>query len=181
MWWMQTRFDDLHWYCVVFLFDGRRTSVVGSSCMVARGRSRSKNMGDRRNMDNDWQGFGFRTDTSMRHAFENSDGQNRMDAGCGRDHRFLVMDKMNARSSPTPNSAAVYPDPERGTRLQWHPTTRFLNGILSWTRSYHNSFSWKRWTQKSRGVLFLGPDRRRDIGIHSTTQVIPGHCSSRRW
>ena len=73
------------------------------------------------------------------------------------------------------DSAALYS--ERSTR---HLITCFLNAKFSWTGSYHNSFSWRRWTQKSRGVLFLGPERRRDIGIRSITQVIPDHGFSSR-
>ena len=37
-----------------------------------------------------------------------------MDAGYGRDYRFLVMDNVNEQSSPAFDSAAV--DSERGTR-----------------------------------------------------------------
>ena len=77
-----------------------------------------------------------------------------MDAGYGRDYRFLVMDNVNEQSSPAFDSAAV--DSERSTR---NPTIRFL-GDLSWTRLHNSytwsrSYSWSRWAHRSRKVFIL--------------------------
>ena len=83
---------------------------------------------------------------------------------------------------------------------RWGLAARILNFSVLYERGGRTSTSWQTEggdsshvssiprfymtgvgaPDRDLGVLFLGSERRRDIGIHSTTQVIPGHGFSSR-